>query len=184
MAPEVLAGKRYNCAADVYSFGIILWELLTWQIPWEDLGPWQVMLLAPSCEAFMIAFEAARTVNTPPLCALILLRPDAVDCAQSRINELCCMVTCYWLLYCFPCMCCLTWMHACILQGSNRCHHGSQHLVPPLLFSEAPELCAGGHPGDRPATAAGHSSGSAVSARQMSQMPCPIRGADAAVLGK
>ena len=44
MAPEVLAGKRYDCAADVYSFGIILWELLTWQIPWEDLGPWQVIL--------------------------------------------------------------------------------------------------------------------------------------------
>lgn len=41
MAPEVLAGKRYDCAADVYSFGIILWELLTWQIPWDDLGPWQ-----------------------------------------------------------------------------------------------------------------------------------------------
>ena len=39
----MLAGKRYDCAADVYSFGIILWELLTWQIPWEDLGPWQVI---------------------------------------------------------------------------------------------------------------------------------------------
>jgi serine/threonine protein kinase len=42
MAPEVLAGKSYDCAADVYSFGVILWELLTWRIPWEDLGPWQV----------------------------------------------------------------------------------------------------------------------------------------------
>lgn len=42
MAPEVLAGKSYDCAADVFSFGIILWELLTWRIPWEDLGPWQV----------------------------------------------------------------------------------------------------------------------------------------------
>ena len=47
MAPEVLAGKRYDCAADMYSFGIILWELLTWQIPWEDLGPWQVKPLLP-----------------------------------------------------------------------------------------------------------------------------------------
>ena len=47
MAPEVLAGKRYDCAADVYSFGIILWELLTWQIPWEDLGPWQVLQHTP-----------------------------------------------------------------------------------------------------------------------------------------
>ena len=41
MAPEVVAGKSYDRAADVYSFGIILWELATWRIPWEDLGPWQ-----------------------------------------------------------------------------------------------------------------------------------------------
>ena len=47
MAPEVLAGKRYDCAADVYSFGIILWELMTWQIPWEDLGPWQACFKTP-----------------------------------------------------------------------------------------------------------------------------------------
>ena len=42
MAPEVLAGQAFTAAADVYSFGIILWELLTWQIPWEECGPWQV----------------------------------------------------------------------------------------------------------------------------------------------
>ena len=47
MAPEVLAGKRYDCAADVYSFGVILWELMTWQIPWEDLGPWQASFADP-----------------------------------------------------------------------------------------------------------------------------------------
>ena len=59
MAPEVLAGKRYDCAADVYSFGIILWELLTWQIPWEDLGPWQVLPplpLADNCNHAFIGF--------------------------------------------------------------------------------------------------------------------------------
>lgn len=27
MAPEVLCGKPYTKAADIYSFGIILWEL-------------------------------------------------------------------------------------------------------------------------------------------------------------
>ena len=42
LAPEVLAGKSYDCASDVYSFGMILWEMLTWQVPWEELGPWQV----------------------------------------------------------------------------------------------------------------------------------------------
>lgn len=101
MAPEVLAGKRYNCAADVYSFGIILWELLTWQIPWEDLGPWQVMLCTIMYSwQVMITFEAARTVNSPPLFALTLVRPDAGKCPQSRIDDLCCMATCHWLLYC------------------------------------------------------------------------------------
>ena len=38
----MLAGNHYGKAADVYAFGIILWEVLTWQVPWDDLGPWQV----------------------------------------------------------------------------------------------------------------------------------------------
>lgn len=42
VAPEVLAGGSHAPASDVYAFGIILWEILTWQIPWDDLGPWQV----------------------------------------------------------------------------------------------------------------------------------------------
>lgn len=32
MAPEVIEHKPYNCKADVYSFGILLWELLTGQV--------------------------------------------------------------------------------------------------------------------------------------------------------
>ena len=33
MAPEILRGERYQEAADVYSFGVILWEILTEEIP-------------------------------------------------------------------------------------------------------------------------------------------------------
>jgi serine/threonine protein kinase/peroxiredoxin family protein len=36
MAPEVLAEQPYSEKADVYSFGIIVWELLTQMIPYED----------------------------------------------------------------------------------------------------------------------------------------------------
>ncbi|KAF0699207.1 Aste57867_10218 [Aphanomyces stellatus] len=36
-APEVLAGKRYNDAADVYSLGMILWELDAHELPYASL---------------------------------------------------------------------------------------------------------------------------------------------------
>lgn len=45
LAPEILSGRGYTCASDVYSFGLILWELLTWKLPWHDCGPWQVVAL-------------------------------------------------------------------------------------------------------------------------------------------
>jgi len=37
MAPEVLMNKLYDEKADVYSFGIVLWELLSARDPWEDI---------------------------------------------------------------------------------------------------------------------------------------------------
>uniref|UniRef100_A0A6N2LTC1 Protein kinase domain-containing protein n=1 Tax=Salix viminalis TaxID=40686 RepID=A0A6N2LTC1_SALVM len=37
MAPEVIEHKPYNHKADVFSFGIVLWELLTGKLPYEHL---------------------------------------------------------------------------------------------------------------------------------------------------
>lgn len=38
-APERLAGREYGPAADVYSLGVILHELVTLQVPWADRAP-------------------------------------------------------------------------------------------------------------------------------------------------
>ncbi|XP_008811875.1 serine/threonine-protein kinase STY46-like isoform X3 [Phoenix dactylifera] len=41
MAPEVIEHKPYDHKADVFSFGILLWELLTGKLPYEYLTPLQ-----------------------------------------------------------------------------------------------------------------------------------------------
>ena len=36
MAPEILQGQKYTKASDVYSFGMIMWELMTGRRPFLD----------------------------------------------------------------------------------------------------------------------------------------------------
>ncbi|XP_066329868.1 probable serine/threonine-protein kinase SIS8 [Miscanthus floridulus] len=43
MAPEVLRNEPSNEKCDVYSFGVILWELATMRVPWGGLNPMQVV---------------------------------------------------------------------------------------------------------------------------------------------
>lgn len=42
-APEMLRGEDIREAADVYSYGVILWELATGDLPWAGLTTMQVM---------------------------------------------------------------------------------------------------------------------------------------------
>ncbi|KAL9680948.1 hypothetical protein QQ045_012729 [Rhodiola kirilowii] len=44
MAPEVIEHKPYNEKADVFSFGIVLWEIVTGQLPYENLTPLQAAI--------------------------------------------------------------------------------------------------------------------------------------------
>ena len=44
MAKEVLANEKYAEPADVYSFGVIMWELLTRECPFEGMTQIQVAM--------------------------------------------------------------------------------------------------------------------------------------------
>lgn len=41
MAPEMIKRKHYGRKVDVYSFGLILWEMVTGRIPYEEMTPIQ-----------------------------------------------------------------------------------------------------------------------------------------------
>mmetsp|Transcript_1472 Transcript_1472/g.1658 ORF Transcript_1472/g.1658 Transcript_1472/m.1658 type:complete len:652 (-) Transcript_1472:59-2014(-) len=54
MAPEVIKGSAYSALADVFSFGIVAWEVISRQGPYSDLDPMQV--------AFKVVNEGLRPV--------------------------------------------------------------------------------------------------------------------------
>jgi len=59
-APEILRGEHYTEKADVYSFGIIIWEMLTELVPFEGVAPAKV--------ASEVAYHSKRPelpANTP-----------------------------------------------------------------------------------------------------------------------
>jgi serine/threonine protein kinase len=52
MAPESIRGQPFTQACDVYAFGIVIWEILSRQTPWEGRDQMQI--------GFAVANEGAR----------------------------------------------------------------------------------------------------------------------------
>lgn len=70
MAPEMISHKPYNRKVDVYSFGIVLWEIATGRVPYEDMTPVQA--------AFAVVHKNVR----PKL-------PENCPLAMTKLIEMC-----------------------------------------------------------------------------------------------
>ncbi|KAL6780840.1 hypothetical protein ACKKBG_A08650 [Auxenochlorella protothecoides x Auxenochlorella symbiontica] len=51
LSPEILKGGQATLQSDVWAFGTVMWELMTWQLPFESMNPYQIINLVQSSGA-------------------------------------------------------------------------------------------------------------------------------------
>eukprot|EP01063_Lacrimia_lanifica_P039680 TRINITY_DN877_c0_g1_i1.p1 TRINITY_DN877_c0_g1~~TRINITY_DN877_c0_g1_i1.p1 ORF type:complete len:539 (+),score=170.75 TRINITY_DN877_c0_g1_i1:96-1712(+) len=83
MAPETLRGEDYTVSSDVYSFSVILWEVLLRRPPWPGKTlPQLVGLVGFSQSHLEIPPPEGRPADTPPAYLDLLLRCQAAAADQ------------------------------------------------------------------------------------------------------
>jgi serine/threonine protein kinase len=91
---EVITSATYSEKADVYSYGVVIWEVLTRQAPWQGMQPMQIaygvvhqVRLHPTPQLFF-PFVAAHSLSFPPPPDLEHATPDpAGHCASARSSH-------------------------------------------------------------------------------------------------
>ena len=91
MAPEVIEHNPYGQKADVFSFAIVLWELLTCKVPYADLTPLQAAV-----GVVQKGLRPPIPPNVPPALAELMQqcwqrKPDdrpSFEEAKSRMDDI------------------------------------------------------------------------------------------------
>lgn len=86
-APEVLRGEKYSASADVYSFGVIVWEMTTQRLPYEKWTPLQIAAnaLAENGQFLVVpedADDALKNIMKRTMEVDARLRPSFKDLLQ------------------------------------------------------------------------------------------------------
>ncbi|XP_019155902.1 PREDICTED: serine/threonine-protein kinase EDR1 [Ipomoea nil] len=101
MAPEVLRNEPSTEKSDVFSFGVILWELMTELIPWSDLNSLQVVGVVgfmdrrlelpenidPRVSSIILDCWQSNPEDRPSFHNIILRVVDAIQQACGRIGR-------------------------------------------------------------------------------------------------
>lgn len=92
MAPEVMLGEEFNEKADVYSFGIVLWEILTRKEPFSQYSDYDIFVAAICDEGVRPpipddCIPSLRKLMTDCWDANPKKRPDFVDIVK-RLDEI------------------------------------------------------------------------------------------------
>src|SRR5687768_16455282 len=81
MSPEQFTGKELDARSDIYSLGVVVYEMLTGRLPYEADTPWQWMTQHMSAQPF--PFEAsAMGANVPPKMKQAVMRALSKEPAQ------------------------------------------------------------------------------------------------------
>ncbi|MDP2436624.1 MAG: protein kinase, partial [archaeon] len=89
-APEILLGKPYTVSVDVYSFGIVMWEILTRDVPFT--GMTAAALREAVTKGKRPPISQAMLERYPEYCRLLVScvvpNPDARPAMKTALNDL------------------------------------------------------------------------------------------------
>lgn len=64
MAPEIFNGEKYTEKADVYSFGIVMWEIFTRKFPFSGVEPFSIPVQVSKGERPPIPKDMNQSLST------------------------------------------------------------------------------------------------------------------------
>lgn len=80
MSPEIIRHEPYQYPADVYSFALLVWQLITREVPFEPLG----QIEAAACSA--IERQRPPFPTGLPITMKALIERCWVDCPEDRMT--------------------------------------------------------------------------------------------------
>ncbi|KAM0876670.1 hypothetical protein ACQ4PT_036026 [Festuca glaucescens] len=86
MAPEVLRSEPSNEKSDVYSYGVVLWELVAQKIPWDTLNTMQVRFFAMCTYVGQIGSDFLSSIFGGNCCDFLQKVIGAVGFMDQRLE--------------------------------------------------------------------------------------------------